>query len=156
MSIILRPELELNADDQVVIHMGEGAARSVIRSAINNYWKYKEIRQPGVFAVSVYGAIGGVSEEMIVAAMPHRKYGTATYGQLRASFEVLPTTIQDADLPENIKAVHFDIVLPTGGFRLPSGPGADDLTDDQLVEAGRLLAAPVDQLLSQFVPRRSK
>lgn len=153
MGIVLRSSFELQDDDEVLIHMGAGAAGHVIRAALNNYRDYAAIRPPGAFTVSVYAAIGGVSEQMIVAAMPQRQYGVATYGELRRLFELWPTTDEDADLDDAVKEVHFDIVLPDGGYQLP--PDAD-LSDEQVAGVHDLLRPAVDRLLELFLPRRPK
>jgi hypothetical protein len=108
VAVVLRPELGLTSDDEVLVHMGAGAALSLIRAAINNYWAYQGIQDlDGAFTVSVYAAIGGVTEEMIVQSMPHKQYGVATFGVVRTAFDVWPTTHVDADIDPQIKAVHF-------------------------------------------------
>jgi hypothetical protein len=75
---------------------------------------------------------------------------------LRTGFEIWPTTDEDADIDPQIQAVHFDIVLPSGGYALPTGATVHILTEQQFHDANEALATPVDQLLSMFLRRRAR
>lgn len=157
MTIILRPSLELSDDDDLVIHMGAGARRDVARAAIRNYHAYEGIRGgAGAFTVSVFAAIGGVTEPEIVEALPQRQYGVARHGDLRDRFTLWPTTITGTGVPDRVMAVHFDVVLPAAGFELPAGRAIEDLTDAELAALDALLGPSVEELLPLFLPRRAK
>ena len=157
MTVLVRPTFELGDDDVVVIHMGAGARRDVVRAAIRNYHAYHGIHdRPGAFTVSVFAALGEVTESDIVAALPQRQYGVARYGDLRGRFELWPTTIAGTAVPERVMAVHFDVVLPDGGFRLQVGAVIEDLDDDALAAIGELLGPAVEDLLPCFLPRQTK
>lgn len=157
MGVVLRPTFELTDDNTVVIHMGAGARRDVVRAAIRNYHAYEGIHdRPGAFTVSVFAAAGGVSEADIIAALPQRQYGVARYGALRDRFEFWATTITGTAIPEAVMRMHFDVVLPDGDFRLPAGSTIEDLDDAQLATIDTLLGPPVDKLLALFLPRKAK
>ena len=53
-------------------------------------------------------------------------------------------------------AVHFDVVLPDQGFRLPAGSLIEDLDDADLGALDALLGPALDVLLPLFLPRRAK
>jgi len=157
VSVILRPSVELTDDDDLVIHMGAGARREVVRAAIRNYHAYEGIHgRAGAFTVSVFAAIAGVSEAEIVAALPQRQYGVGRYGDLRDRFSVWPTTITGTAIPERIMAVHFDVVLPAVGFELAPGSTVEDLDDPALAALDGLLGPSVEELLPLFLPRKAK
>jgi hypothetical protein len=128
-----------------------------VRAAIRNYHAYQGIADRlGAFTVSVFAAIGDVTESEIVAALPQRQYGVARYGDLRGRFELWATTITGTAIPERVMAVHFDVVLPDGGFRLPVGMVIEDLDDDALAAIDQLVGPAVEVLLPCFLPRRTK
>lgn len=157
MSVVLRPVLDLSDEDDLIIHMGAGARRDVVRAAIRNYHAYEGIRgESGAFTVSVFAAIGGVTEGEIVAALPQRQYGVTRYGNLRGRIPVWPTTITGTAIPERVMAVHFDLVLPASGFELPAGKSVEDLDDGELGALDALLSPTVEEILPLFLPRRSK
>lgn len=157
MTVILRPSFELTDDDDLVIHMGAGARRDVVRAAIRNYHAYEGVQGgTGAFTVSVFAAIGGVTEAEIVAALPQRQYGVGRYGDLRDRFSVWPTTITGTAIPERVMAVHFDVVLPAASFQLPTGRTVEDLDDAELTALDALLGPSVEELLPLFLPRRAK
>ncbi|HVW32572.1 MAG TPA: hypothetical protein VHL53_08545, partial [Acidimicrobiia bacterium] len=151
------PTFELRDDDTVVIHMGAGARRDVVRAAIRNYHAYEGIQdRAGAFTVSVFAALGDITALEIVAALPQRQYGIARYGDLRGRFELWPTTITGTAVPDRVMAVHFDVVLPDEGFQLPAGTVIEDLDDDALAAIDELLGPAVEDLLPCFLPRRTK
>lgn len=157
MAVRLRATFELSDDSEVVIHMGAGARRDIVRAAVRNYHEYATVaRSDGAFTVSVFAAINGVAESDILASLPQGQYGTSTYGALRDRFEMWPTTIEGTGIPARVMAVHFDIVLPDGGFRLPAGSRIEDLSDEQLGRLDELLAPAVESLIPLFEPRRRK
>lgn len=93
---------------------------------------------------------------MILGAMPHPQYGRALYGSLRNHFALLPTTILGTTVPDEVMAVHYDVLLPTGDLQLP--PGFDPAEPaPELIQAVRdALNDPVDQLLRLFEPRHRR
>src|SRR5436853_282527 len=140
MAVLLRPTFELTDDDTVVIHMGAGARREVVRAAVRNYHAYEGLHgRPGAFTVSVFAVSGDVGEADVVAALPQRQYGVARYGDLRPRFDLWPTTITGTTIPERVMSLHFDVVLPDQGFRLPAGSVIEDLDDAELAALDALL-----------------
>lgn len=154
MEIILREDPGPSDDQVVVIHMGAGAVDVAIAAALRNYRAYASFSDKGgEFTVSVFAAVAGITEEMILGAMPHPQYGRARYGILRDHFLLLPTTILGTTVPDDVMAVHYDIVLSTGEFELPSGFDPTE-ADDELVDQVRsALNAPIVELLRLFEPR---
>lgn len=145
MAVVLRPTFELTDDDTIVIHMGVGARREVVRAAIRNYHAYEGIHgRPGAFTVWVFGVTGDVTEADIVAALPQRQYGVASYGDLRGRFELWPTTITGTAIPDRVMALHFDVLLPDQGFRLPVGSVIEDLEDADLLALDAVLGPAVE------------
>lgn len=117
-TIWLRDRMELSDDSDVLIHMGTGdQARldPILERSITGYQDYKGIlpTRPtrGIFAVSTFGAVAGVSERDITGAMRQNRFARASYGELKGDFSVYPTSM-DAGLDPAIMAVHFDIALP--------------------------------------------
>ncbi|HUP68354.1 MAG TPA: hypothetical protein VM142_00915 [Acidimicrobiales bacterium] len=156
MPIILRESFELSDDDEVVIHMGAGVHADVVCAALRNYHDYAGLAgRPGAFTMSVFAAIGGVSKDDILRALPHHRFGVATYAALR-DLELWPTTITGTAIPERIMAVHFDIVLDDGAVTVPAGRRIPDLTDTELSELERLLRPAVAAVLPLFQPREEK
>jgi hypothetical protein len=154
MEIILRNDPGPADDEIVVIHMGAGARDVAIAAALRNYRSYEPFSsRGGEFTVSVFAAMGEVAEEMILSAMPHTQYGRAPYGALRHRFSLLPTTILGTGVPDDIMAVHFDVLLPTGDLQLPSGFDPTEADEELLERIGQALIGPVDELLRLFEPR---
>lgn len=157
MAVVLRPAFELGNDDTVIIHMGAGARREVVRAAVRNYHSYEGIYgRLGAFTVSLFAVAGGVTEADIVAALPQRQYGVARYGDLRGRFEIWPTTITGTAIPEPVMRMHFDVVLSDAGFHLPAGAAIEDLDDGGLAALDALLGPQVEELLPLFLPRKAK
>lgn len=161
-AIRIRDDEPLHDDDIVLIHMGAGVARDVVGAVMRNYEAYVGLGGgAGMFCVSVYGEVNGVTRDDIFAVMAHKKFGEARYGDVRTLFTVLPTTISDPNLTSEVAALqvaHFDIVVPKPGD-IDLGPGVDlgDLTDDQyeVVEL-RLREVIESKLLPLFEPRGAK
>ncbi|HUP68551.1 MAG TPA: hypothetical protein VM142_01925 [Acidimicrobiales bacterium] len=105
--------------------------------------------------MSVFAAIGGVSKDDILTALPHHRFGVATYATL-GDLELWPTTITGTAIPERIMAVHFDIVLDHGTVTIPAGRRIPDLTDSELAELAGLLRPAVAAILPLFEPREER
>ncbi len=155
-------QIELRADDpglgdgDILVHMGAGDAGLVALSAARNREAYSVlVGPPGIFAVSVYAAVRGITVERVLAGMPHRQYGSATYGQIRtAGFELIPTYVYGTAIEDDLMGVHYDIAIP-----VPQTIAANDLHDAdersqrQIEQA---LADPLGRLLKLFEPRQRK
>ncbi len=143
----------------LLIHMGAGHESVVVEKAVADYGDYRELRDDGLgyFCVSVYAIADGVSEDEILAAMPHTQFGRATVEQVLASYGLLPTTIvgnEDTPLPEavaRIQHVHYDIVLVGDDGRFRDADPAD--TEELAALARKILAEPTAALLQLFAPR---
>lgn len=154
MEIILRDNPGPSDDQVVVIHMGAGAVDVAVAAALRNYQAYRPISaRGGEFTVSVFAAMGGITEELILGAMPHPRYGRATYGAVRSHFSLLPTTILGTMVPDDVMAVHYDVILPTGALQLPDDFDPTEAGDDLVDEVRSALNAPVTELLRLFEPR---
>lgn len=151
-------------DETVLIHMGAGAVESVVANAVNNYHHYRGLRPGdgafGMLCVSIFGVVSGVTREDIFAGLPQGQFGEATWGEVRAVFDVLATTIHDDNMPPAIAALqraHFDIVLEH-----PEVPDLETRDPVDLDDAAtRNLEQAVAQqvrglLLPLFVPRGPK
>lgn len=103
-------------DATLVVHMGAGDHERLRRNAIASYDEYREIASNGfgLFALSVYAALGGHEIDEIVGALPWRQYGVCSAGDVREHFSLLATTITDAaDEPiDELQEIHLDVVLP--------------------------------------------
>lgn len=154
MNITLRDDAG-PADDQVVlIHMGAGAVEVAITAALRNYRAYRPFSPAGgEFTVSVFAAMAGVTEEMILAAMPHPQYGRARYGDVRDRFRLLPTIIIGTPVPDEVMAVHYDVVLPAGELDLPGDFDPTEADDEVVEEIRSALNGPAAELLRLFEPR---
>jgi hypothetical protein len=76
---------------------------------------------------------------------------------MEAQWFVFGSTTSTNHQPAGQNVYSFSRIRPgPKNGRFPTGPGDDDLTSAQLAEVSVVLAAPVDQLLSMFLPRRSK
>lgn len=144
-------------DDDLLIHMGAGAADSVLNQVLRTYDDYRAVTPSGegLFAVSVFAVVDGVSRGQILSAMPHGQHGTATFGAVRRVFELLATAIEDPDMPAEIavlQPVHYDIVLP----RPPETPSGrlTDLRREQRAALEQSMRPIIEEsLLPLFVPR---
>lgn len=145
----------------LVIHMGAGAAESVVSAAVRNFGEYRGLGPDGsgVFAVSVFAVAGGITEAAIVEALPQRSFARSTVGAVTgAGFALLATSIADVDVDPAIAAiqnVHYDIVLPAlDDARLMN---LDPLEDEALEAAARAHLAPhAHRLLALFGPRQRR
>jgi hypothetical protein len=145
----------------LLIHMGAGALDTAVAAAIRNYGEYRAVRDGsrGVFAVSVFAVIGGITEAEILAALPQRSFGRSTVDVIRrAGLDLFATSIDDPDLPLAVTAIqsaHFDVALP--GLDDPRLAITDPLDDEDLEAAARTHLMPhVARLLALFEPRRRK
>ena len=158
MRIILRDQPAPNTAE-LVIHMGAGARRAILNSTIVSYSTYVPVVGPAKsFAVSVFGAIDGITTEQILDALPQNQYGTATFVEVQEHFELLPTTIENEDFSADMKAiqpVHFDVVLPHDPALL-AGVDPRDLDDPELELLFARLDGPLDRLIALFDPRGRK
>lgn len=160
MTITVRGE-SFPAPTTLIIHMGAGAVEAVVNAAVRNYGDYRAVGADGlgVFAVSVFAVLDGVTETEIVAALPQRSFARSTVGAVsNEGFRLLATTLDDPDLAPEIVAiqrVHFDIVLPDlADARLRE---LDPLDDETLEATARSHLGPhVERLLSLFGPREHK
>lgn len=141
--------------------MGAGAVDSVVSAAIRNYGEYRALEPNGngLFAVSVFAVMSGVTEAQILDALPQRSFARSSAGELIASgFELLPTSIHGPDVDPVIAAiqhVHYDIGLPS----LDDGRLAtlDPIDDEDLESAARRHLEPhAERLLALFGPRLRK
>lgn len=138
--------------------MGAGAVESVVTAAIRNYGEYRAVSPDGrgLLCVSVFAVAAGVTEATILAALPQRSFGRSSVGAIsEASFGLLPTSLEDPDLAEDIAAiqhVHFDVLLPAlDDDRLAA---VDPIEDEDLEQAAREHLRPhAERLLALFVPR---
>jgi hypothetical protein len=145
----------------LLIHMGAGALDSVVRAALRNYGEYRALGRDGlgIFAVSVFAVIEGVTEAAILDALPQSSFARATVGAVTAEgFDVIATSMLDANLDQAVAAIqqaHYDIVLPA-----PADPRLlvrDPLDDEELEKTARDHLIPhVDRLLALFGPRLHK
>lgn len=158
MSLIEVRYGEEPADDDVfVIHMGAGAADPVVFGAIRNHDAYIGlIDDAGRFTVSVFAVMSGVTEAMIVNAMPQGQFGRATFGEIRRSgLRYLATSIVERDQSPEwglLQGVHYDLLLPVDG----RASHVVDLTPPELSELRLELVGPVTAVLELFAPRRRK
>lgn len=98
MAIVLRERFELSDDDEIVIHMGAGVHADVVRAALRIYHEYAGIAgRPGAFTMSVFAAIGGVSKDDILTALPHHRFGVATLRHLAGPSAVADDHHRDGD-----------------------------------------------------------
>jgi hypothetical protein len=160
MPVVVRSESPL-PDATLIIHMGAGAAGTVVSAAVRNYGEYRPVTATGLglFAVSVFAIVRGITEAQILAALPQRTFARTTVGAVvDEGFELLATSILDADLDAAIAAiqpVHHDIVMPA----LDDARFAhlDPIDDEDLEAKSRAHLAPhVDRLLALFGPRERK
>lgn len=154
MEVILRDDPGPSDDQVVLIHMGAGAVDVAIAAALRNYPAYRAFStRGGEFTVSVFAAMAGITEELILGAMPHPQYGRATYGAVRSRFSLLPTTILGTPVPDDVMAVHYDVILPTGALPLPDDFDPTEADDDVVERVRSALNPPVAELLRLFEPR---
>ena len=154
MQIIVRDDTPPADDEIVVIHMGAGAVEVAVAAALRNYRVYAAVStRGGEFTVSVFAAMAGVTEAMILEAMPHPQYGRARYGAIRSRFALLPTTILGTPVPDEVMSVHFDVVLPIAGLELPADFDPTDADDELLERIQAVLSASAADLLALFEPR---
>jgi hypothetical protein len=154
MEIILRDDPGPSDDQVVVIHMGAGAVDVAVAAALRNYRAYEAFSaRGGEFTVSVFAAMAGITEEMILGAMPHPQYGRARYGAVRSHFSLLATTILGTPVPDDVMAVHYDVILPTGALQLPDDFDPTEADDDLIDRIRSALNAPMAELLRLFEPR---
>lgn len=145
----------------LIIHMGAGAVESVVSAAVKNYGDYRSVGANGLgmFAVSVFAVLDGVTETEIVEALPQRSFARSTIGAVTdAGFAVLATTIDDPDLAPEIIAiqrVHFDVMLPhLTDIRIEE---LDPLDDETLEAVARDHLVPhAERLLALFGRREHK
>jgi hypothetical protein len=160
VTVILRDE-PLPEGATVLIHMGAGAVATALDAAVRHYGEYRSVTGNGlgIYAVSVFAVVGGVTEAEILDALPQRSYGHSTVGAIRdAGFELLATSMIDDAMDVAIVALqpaHFDVVLPElHDARLRTN---DPLDDADLETVARAHLSPhVEQLLALFEPRRRK
>jgi len=154
VNIVVRSKMNLTDDDDVVIHMGAGDVAHLVNTAIDSYPRYAGLLpgrpDRGAFVISTFAAVDGVSEYDIVAAMRHRRFATAKFRELK-DLEIYPTSMDVDYLPFRIMQVHFDIVIPDGGWMPPAGwrlglPGS--LPDGLVVR----LRADSHAILNRFTP----
>src|SRR3546814_1300824 len=103
MTISLRSE-RAPAELTLLIHMGAGAVQTVVNAAVRNYGEYRSVTTDGLglFAVSVFAIDDSRSESDILAALPQRSFARTTVGAVtRAGHGLLPTSIDDPDLPRS-------------------------------------------------------
>jgi len=160
LTITIRDE-GLPLPHSLVIHMGAGAIDTVVNAAVRNYGDYRHVAADGlgVFAVSVFAVTDGVSQSMILDALPQRQFARSTVGLVAgAGFEILATSIEDSDLAPTVAAIqtaHYDIVLPA--FDDARLSVLDPLDDEDLEEIARLhLNSHAERLLTLFGPREHK
>ena len=151
---------ELKDDDIVLIHMGAGKELDVVRSILANYDTYRGLEgEQGMFCISVYGVVHGVTREAIFAAMDHTKFGEARYGEIKNLVRVNPTSIYHigAQVPsDDIQSSHYDLVLVP-----PVSPQLDarrisELSDEELADVRAYLGSLWGPLSDKFNPRTAK
>jgi len=151
-------EDQLDDDDLVFIHMGSGSLEAASKAVINNYEDYRGlITDNGLFCLSVFGIINGVTAESVFRAMPQKQYGAAEYGQIKHLVTALPTTIADPDASPEIQKIqraHFDLVLPIGDEYLSRA--LSDLSDKQYQALVTKVEHALERLLPYFTPRVRK
>ncbi len=155
MTITIRDE-GLPLPHSLVIHMGAGAIDTVVNAAVRNYGDYRHVAADGL---GVFAVTDGVSQSMILDALPQRQFARSTVGLVAgAGFEILATSIEDSDLAPAVAAiqtVHYDIVLPA--FDDARLSVLDPLDDEDLEETARLHPnSHAERLLTLFGPREHK
>lgn len=157
MAIRLRSTLGLSDDDSVLLHMGAGAVASVLEAALRNYHAYEGAygSVTGLFTMSVFAPVGGVTREEIFGELPQRQFGEAPFGEVRKLAEVLPTTMEESPLPRRIAEVHYDIVL-NGAPPVPDGVRIGDLTLPERSIFSAALEEHATRVLTLFQPRNPK
>jgi len=154
MQIILRRDPGPADDETVLIHMGAGAADVAVAAALRNYRSYRGLSsRGGEFTVSVFAVMAGVTEAMILDAMPHPQFGRARFAAVRDRFALLPTTVLGTPVPDEVMAAHFDVVLPAAGLVLPPDFDPSEAEDEDLDGIRAVLIASVAELLALFEPR---
>lgn len=154
MPVEMRGSLELNDDDELLVHMGAGSPDTVVATALRAFHDYEGVLPGlrGAFTVSVFGLVRGVTASEVLAEMPHKSFGVARFGDLRTGFDVWPTTITGTAVDPRVQAVHFDIVLAKDEL-VPPGHRVEDM---EVVERDRVLAdlrPTAANLLDLFAPR---
>jgi hypothetical protein len=144
MAVSVRADEEQPEGSALIIHGGQGALNVVRDAAIEYYPEYRSIRDDGFgsFMLSVYATVNGVGQEEITERLVHKSYGIASVSSICSGFDLMPTSFDDEDMPEEImwlQICHFDICLP-------------DLPDPRLIDLDPwddqdLLAACEDHLV---------
>ncbi len=158
MNIWLRDAVELTDDSDILIHMGTGdPARfdPILDRCITGYQDYRGILPNrltrGIFAVSTFGAVAGVSQSDITRALKQNKFARATYGELKDDFEIYPTSM-DAGVEPTVMAVHFDIALPDDDCTLIDAHASDALPESVEQFLTELLRPRLKDLLQRLRP----
>lgn len=158
MDIWLRESAELTDDSDVLIHMGTGdpgRLDPILERCITGYQDYRSVlpTRPtrGIFAVSTFGVVNGVSERDITQALKQNKFARATYGDLKNDFAVYPTSMK-AGVDPVIMAVHFDIALPDDDCTIIDAHASDALPEDVERTLTELLRPRLEDLLGRFRP----
>lgn len=116
MTVTIRSEAE-PTPATLVIHMGAGAAESVVSAAVRNYGEYRALALDGREASSPCRSLRwlAVSAKRRSSRPSRSAASRSSVGAVTgAGFGLLATSIADADLDPAIAAiqhVHFDIVL---------------------------------------------
>jgi hypothetical protein len=119
MTLVLRAE-PAPPSATLLIHMGAGALDSVVGAALRNYGEYRALGRDGlgIFAVSVFAVIEGVTEAAILDALPQSSFARATVGAVcERSGEAVFGARRNPRLM---------LGGPVGGVRLTVGVGGGD------------------------------
>lgn len=157
----VEPQLQ---DADLVVHFGPDAsqnAKRVADTAIANRFRYSELlSELGIapdewLPVSVFATSDGYTLDELVAALPSRFFGTASYAKVSAAgYRLVPTDILVDGEPAPFSAVHFDALVPLGRVRIP-----DDYDERPKQEQKQLRAValePVRSFMHLFDPRSDK
>ena len=150
----------LQDDDLVLIHMGAGALETVVEQVLGTFDIYRGLEsESGLFCVSVFGVTNGVSKDDILAALPHKQYGQARYGDIKHLAGLLPTSIVtrgEGPGQAQIQRSHFDLVLDGIDPADYAGQRLDKLPEDQLAKLRHKISDAISPLLAVFQPRIRK
>jgi len=158
VNIWLRDHVELSDNSDVLIHMGTGdGARLdlILGRSITGYQDYRGLLPDrpdrGIFAVSTFGAVAGISDRDITRALKQNKFARAAYGDLKDDFAIYPTSMETG-LDMSVMAVHFDIALPDDDCTPIDAHLSDALPEDVERMLMDVLRPRLKSLLDRFHP----
>jgi hypothetical protein len=143
--------------------MGAGDRSRLLRTAIDTYDEYRDLRDDGFghFVLSVFAAHAGYSVRTLCDALPWRWFGTCPAGALRKHFSLIATTIltPDGEPAGELQVVHYDVVLrhpDDDRLLVPGALAHDDDSGTELLTAVESFLVPSKTFALLFEPRLDK